>query len=83
VFNGFTANENYELLIDKYNETVRLHVPSSTAPFVAKEEPWITPSVRIKAVAEKREAWAQYVAGDRASHVKLHAIHRNASKNVT
>ncbi len=50
-------------------------------PFAAMEEPWITPSVR-KAIAEKRKAWAQYVAGGRVSHVKLHALHQNACKNV-
>ena len=79
--NGLSVDAAYQLLLDKFNEAVKLFIPSTTKPFFEKNERWVTPSV-IEAVQAKRVLWTKYIAAGRDSHAALREQHRSACKRV-
>ncbi len=81
MFDSLSATDCYSILVDKYNEAVSLHIPTTTAPTVVKKELWVTPEV-MEAVEQKRITWEQFIAAGRLSHQKLKEQHRHACKNV-
>jgi hypothetical protein len=81
LFNDRPVNDNYELLVAKYKEAVKAHIPTISKPFVPVKELWITSKV-LSAVEEKRELWAKYLAAGRHTHEVIREQHREACKKV-
>ncbi|XP_047142969.1 uncharacterized protein LOC124817187 [Hydra vulgaris] len=81
VFTGLNANEDYQLLVNLYNEATNLHIPSTTTPFKGKQEQWVTPEL-IEAVKAKRTSWAKYINAGRDTHKFLKISHRTACKKI-
>ena len=81
LFDKRSVNDCYNLLVEKYNEAVKLHIPTTTAPFKTKNELWVTPEV-LEAVENKRQLWARYISSGRHTHELLRDEHKAASKNV-
>ncbi|MBY0581224.1 MAG: hypothetical protein K2P53_06055 [Rickettsiales bacterium] len=78
---NLSINDMYSWFIEIYNESVNLHIPSTTNPFKTKQDPWVTPKV-LEAVKAKRTIWAKYIAAGKDSQVKLRNEHQAACKHV-
>ena len=82
LFVGFSADENYQVLLDKYKEAQQMHVPSTSNPFVKKKEPWVTSEV-TEAVEEKRVLWAKCISSGRNTHETIRKLHLKSCKRVS
>ena len=79
---SFSVDDKYKIFVEKYSKAVNIHIPSTTAPFIPKREPWIT-SEEIEATEKKLIIWQKYLLSGKNCHKTLRKQHKVACKNVT
>jgi hypothetical protein len=81
IMEGLSASDSYEILVKKYQEAIKLYVPTSTTPLGPRKSPWMTAAV-LDAVKHKREMWAKNRAAGRRVHEQLKKDYQMACKAV-